>query len=49
MMEAIREIPYLTGFCYTQVTDVQQEVNGLYTMEREAKVDMSEIRRINLM
>ena len=49
MMEAIKEIPYLTGFCYTQVTDVQQEVNGLYTMEREAKVDMSEIRRINLM
>lgn len=30
------------------VSDVQQEVNGLYTMRREPEVNMEEIRKINL-
>lgn len=45
---AVKETGYMTGFCYTQLTDVQQEVNGLYTMQREPKVDIKEVRRINL-
>ena len=45
---AIKSLPYSVGFCYTQVTDVQQEVNGLYTGRREPKVNMEEIRKINL-
>lgn len=45
---AIKSLPYSVGFCYTQVTDVQQEVNGLYTSRREPKVDVGEIRKINL-
>nr|WP_300663785.1 sugar-binding domain-containing protein [uncultured Acetatifactor sp.] len=45
---AIKSLPYSVGFCYTQVTDVQQEVNGLYTSLREPKVDIGEIREINL-
>ena len=45
---AIKALPYSAGFCYTQVTDVQQEVNGLYTIRREPKVDIAEIRKINL-
>ena len=45
---AIKSLPYSVGFCYTQVTDVQQEVNGLYTSLREPKVDIGEIRKINL-
>ncbi len=49
MMEAIRDTPYFTGFCYTQLTDVEQEVNGLCTMEREPKVDMDEIKKINML
>ncbi len=44
---AIQEIPYFVGFCYTQVTDVQQEINGLMDMERNFKVDPAAIRRIN--
>jgi hypothetical protein len=27
------------GFCYTQLTDVEQEQNGLLTFDREPKVD----------
>ena len=44
---AIKELDYICGFCYTQVTDVQQEINGLYNMKREAKVDIKRIREIN--
>jgi beta-galactosidase/beta-glucuronidase len=34
------------GFCYTQLTDVEQEVNGLLTYERKPKVDPASIREI---
>lgn len=34
------------GFCYTQLTDVEQEVNGLYTYDRQAKFDPAVIRAI---
>lgn len=34
------------GYCYTQLTDVQQEVNGLLTAERKPKVDMQKLRKI---
>lgn len=34
------------GFCYTQLTDVQQEVNGLLDDEHKPKVDASEVSRI---
>ena len=35
------------GFCYTQLTDVEQEQNGLYTYERVAKFPPEVIREIN--
>ena len=45
--EAIMNVPYICGFCYTQVSDVQQEVNGLLTMDRKFKVNPDRIRKIN--
>lgn len=39
--------PHIAGFCYTQLYDVEQEVNGLYTYEREAKFDMKIFHAIN--
>ena len=48
--EAIYQIPYFTGFCYTQLTDVQQEVNGLVDMDRRAKLSpegIAQIRALN--
>ncbi|MEY8353942.1 sugar-binding domain-containing protein [Lachnospiraceae bacterium 54-53] len=44
---SIKEIPYVCGYCYTQVTDVQQEMNGLMDMRRNFKVDPDKIKRIN--
>ncbi|ANS75682.1 glycoside hydrolase family 2 [Paenibacillus yonginensis] len=45
---AIQATPYISGFCYTQITDVQQEVNGLLTEDRKPKVPLEKIREINL-
>lgn len=35
------------GFCYTQLCDVEQEVNGLLTYDRKYKIDPEQIKRIN--
>ncbi len=37
----------ICGFCYTQLYDVEQERNGLYTYGRKPKFDMEIIKRIN--
>jgi beta-galactosidase/beta-glucuronidase len=38
------ENPHLFGYCYTQLTDVFQEQNGIYRFDRRAKFDMERIR-----
>ncbi len=47
LTKAINNIPYISGYCYTQLTDVQQEVNGLIDAERNYKIDSNIIRNIN--
>ncbi|MFB6173684.1 MAG: glycoside hydrolase family 2 protein [Halobacteriales archaeon] len=50
LTEALLENPTIGAFCYTQLYDIEQEVNGLYTYDREPKFDdetMAEIRGIN--
>jgi hypothetical protein len=47
LMDAIAEMPFISGFCYTQLADVEQEINGLLTYDRKPKVPVEEIRRIN--
>lgn len=47
LTEAIRGIDYLCGYCYTQFTDVEQEVNGLLSIGRVPKVDIEELKKIN--
>lgn len=42
------ESPVVQGFCYTQITDVEQEINGLLTYARDPKVDLAIIREITL-
>lgn len=37
----------LYGFCYTQLTDVEQEINGLLTYDRQSKCDLEKIKEIN--
>ena len=38
--------PNFFGFCYTQLTDVEIEQNGLYTYDRVAKFPPEEIAPI---
>ena len=38
--------PEIAGYCYTQLTDVEQEQNGIYHFDRSAKCDLTEIRKI---
>ncbi|OTN77568.1 hypothetical protein A5886_002668 [Enterococcus sp. 8G7_MSG3316] len=45
--QAIQDLPYITGYCYTQLTDVEQEVNGLLDPQRVSKVDLTAIKTIN--
>ncbi len=46
MLAALRSHPHITGFCYTQLTDVEQEQNGVYNYDRTEKFDMARIARI---
>lgn len=39
----------VAGYCYTQLTDTEQEVNGLLTEDRVPKVDPAMVRRINML
>lgn len=39
--------PKMVGFCYTQLYDIEQEVNGLYTYDRRPKFDPGKIRAVN--
>lgn len=47
LTNAIKNIPYISGYCYTQLTDVQQEINGLMDAERNYKIESNIIRDIN--
>ena len=44
---AIKKIDIIAGFCYTQVTDVQQEINGIMDMDRNFKVEPEILKEIN--
>ena len=44
---AIYDSEIINGFCYTQLTDVEQETNGLLTYDHKYKFDPAEIRKIN--
>ena len=39
--------PNMFGFCYTQLTDVEQEQNGIYFYDRAPKYDVARLRAIN--
>lgn len=45
--DAVRAIPYCQGYCYTQLTDVMQEVNGLLTPDRRPKIDVKRFAALN--
>lgn len=46
LVEAVRGNSAFAGYCYTQLTDVEQEINGLMTYDRKPKADPSEFFKI---
>lgn len=46
VVEPLLQSPHVQGFCYTQLTDVEQEINGLLTYDRVPKVPLDKIREI---
>ena len=46
LVNAIRDNPAWAGFCYTQLTDVEQEINGVMTFDRKPKADPEALKAI---
>jgi beta-galactosidase/beta-glucuronidase len=46
LFNVLLDDPKMFGYCYTQLTDVYQEQNGIYTFDRREKFDMARIRAI---
>ncbi|NJM09068.1 hypothetical protein HC891_27045, partial [Candidatus Gracilibacteria bacterium] len=47
LVSAVLASPRLAGFCYTQLTDVAQETNGLLDAARRPKLDTAMVAAIN--
>lgn len=45
-VEALLALSHCSGYCYTQLTDVEQEENGLFTYDRVLKFDPALLREI---
>lgn len=51
LMKGLAALTFLAGFCYTQLTDIEHEINGLLTYDRKPKVPpelIAEIHRVML-
>jgi hypothetical protein len=46
LTDAILACSGIQGYCYTQLTDVMQEVNGLAYINRELKVSIENLEEI---
>lgn len=46
LTDVILSYDYIIGYCYTQLTDIEQEQNGIYNYDRTPKFDMERIRKI---
>lgn len=44
---ALIDCPKMIGFCYTQLTDVEQELNGIFRYDRTKKFDSEILYKIN--
>jgi hypothetical protein len=46
LTDVILGFEHIFGFCYTQLTDIEQEQNGIYNYDRTEKFDMARIKQI---
>lgn len=47
LTDAQLDNPNIFGFCYTQLTDIEQEQNGVYFYDRQPKYDPAQLHAIN--
>lgn len=45
LVKAVREIDGICGFCITQLSDVEQEINGLLDYDRKPKASMEKLKK----
>jgi hypothetical protein len=45
LVKVIEANSAFAGYCYTQLTDVEQEINGLMTYDRKPKADPARSKR----
>ena len=45
LLRSAARLPGSAGFCYTQLTDVEQEINGILTYDRRWKFDPKDLRQ----
>ena len=45
LSKAVQSIHEINGFCITQITDVYQEINGLYDFDRKEKAPIEDIKK----
>jgi len=46
LTDVILKQSHISGYCYTQLTDIEQEQNGIYNYDRTEKFDMDRINAI---
>ncbi|WP_020530109.1 glycoside hydrolase family 2 protein [Flexithrix dorotheae] len=46
LTKVLTDNPNIAGYTYTQLTDVEQEVNGIYTYDRKLKFDADKLKAI---
>lgn len=48
LVAVLLDDPRMFGYCYTQLTDVFQEQNGVYAFDRSQKLDVARVREVQL-
>ena len=46
LTDVVLSLDHIAGYCYTQLTDVEQEQNGVYNYDRTEKFDMARVKAI---
>ena len=46
LTEVVLKTHHIQGFCYTQLTDVEQETNGVYLYDRTNKFSVKKLSSI---
>jgi beta-galactosidase/beta-glucuronidase len=46
LVDAVLSYEHICGYCYTQLTDIEQEQNGIYNYDRSEKFDMARVAAI---